>query len=259
MRTIAFGIQKGGVGKTSLSVATAARLAKMNHKTLLLDLDPQGQASYWALRGRPGPELADVLFETAEFDEAVCPTFQDKLFCIPTYGVNGRLMDFADEKGKKRQGCIKAITRQAEKRNYDFCIIDLSPGFGCLERNAYIAADEVITPIIPDPLCVDSLELFMANLKELRDDEADLDLPVAQYNRMILNAVNRSFKVHTEIVKLLKEKVKQEIFIVPSDQAFKRAADEHESIDSCGCRPETTAEITKLAEALTEKEETNAA
>jgi chromosome partitioning protein len=258
MKTIAFGIQKGGVGKTSLSVTTAACLAKMHHKTLLLDLDPQGQASYWALKGKPGPELADVLFGTAEFDAAVCPTFQDKLFCIPTYGINGRLMDFADDKGRKRQGCIKAITRQAARRGYDFCVLDLSPGFGWLESNADSASDAVITPIRPDPLCIDSLELFMASLKELRDDEAQLELPVAEYKRMVLNAVNRSLKYHTEIVRLLQEKVKQQIFIVPSDQAFKRAADGHEAIDVCGCRPETAAEIEKLANTLIE-EETNAA
>jgi chromosome partitioning protein len=249
MKTIAFGIQKGGVGKTSLSVSVAAELGK-KAKVLLLDLDPQGQASYWTISGQPNGELAEVLFGERSLADALCPTYAPGLSAVATFGIGGRLSNYADELAKKKQGCILDIAKAATALGFEFCILDLSPGLGCLERNAYIAADEVVTPITPDPLCVDSLELFMDNLKELKDDMATMNVKIAEYHRLVLNAVNHSYKLHNDIAKQIKEHARQQVFEVPSDQAFKRAAEGHCSIENCGARPETLQEIRRLSKEL---------
>jgi chromosome partitioning protein len=72
MRTIAFGLQKGGVGKTSIAGNVAA-LASRRGKVLLIDGDPQGSASSWLLTAPAKWELADVLQGKATLGEAVVP------------------------------------------------------------------------------------------------------------------------------------------------------------------------------------------
>jgi chromosome partitioning protein len=255
MRTIAVGIQKGGVGKTSISVSLAAVLAK-HHKTLLLDLDSQGQASFWAVMKPDGSadlhgELEDVLFGTREFSDVLCPTFRDNLFCIPTYGgKEGRLDEYADGKGQKNLACIKKVITSAAGQDFEFCIIDLSPHFGAMERSSYIAADEVITPIIPDPLSVDGFQIFAEKWAELRDNLSPLGIKIADYKRMIVNAVNKSYAYHKEFLSDVKKTAKMEVFVIPQDRVFSRASSLHCGIEEAGAKEETLKAINQIARRL---------
>jgi chromosome partitioning protein len=250
MYTIAVGIQKGGVGKTSISVSLAAELAK-NHKTLLLDLDIQGQASFWALGAEGGGpvngELAQVLTKKKSFEEALCPAFREGLFCIPTYGGVGGLAEYAEGKALNDLFGIKMLTDKAASSGFEFCVIDLSPGFGSLERNAYIAADEVVTPIIPSPLSVDSLEIFAEAYAQLVSNMAPGRVKVAAYKKMIINALNRSLSYHRQFLESLKADAKMETFIIPVDQAFSRASSAHSGLEDAGAKAETIAAVENLA------------
>ena len=84
MRKVAFHLQKGGVGKTTLSVSTAVSLADAGRKTVLLDLDPQGNSTSWLLGDRDVThEAADVLFGRVDVSAwksaRICPCFQRSL------------------------------------------------------------------------------------------------------------------------------------------------------------------------------------
>ena len=88
MKAFAFHLQKGGVGKTTLSVSIAWELAHMGHRTVLVDCDPQGNSSSWLLEGNVSPEyeLADVLLQRAEPKAAIIH-LSDTLACLPTFGL----------------------------------------------------------------------------------------------------------------------------------------------------------------------------
>jgi chromosome partitioning protein len=256
LKTIAFGIQKGGVGKTSLSVSVAVELAKQKD-TLLIDADPQGQASFWTVTDEFKYELSDILNGKTDLKNAVTATFQEGLYCLPTFAIGGGLKTFSEGPCLQDIGCFKSIVKAASRQGFAYCVIDLSPSFGALERAAYIAADEVITPIMPDPLCVDSLAMFTYNLADLKKKMDALDISVAAYHRLVLNAINNSYKFHTETVAAVKEKMKQQLYFVPVDQAFKRAADNHVGLDKADARKETLTEIKRLCADI--MEERNAA
>ncbi|MBR6298434.1 MAG: AAA family ATPase, partial [Candidatus Gastranaerophilales bacterium] len=84
MKTIAFALQKGGTGKTSTAVSVATELAK-KHKVVLIDADPQGNASAW-YNNELTAELSDVLTNKAGIGEALISTGIKNLFMIPTAG-----------------------------------------------------------------------------------------------------------------------------------------------------------------------------
>ena len=93
MKTITFALQKGGTGKTSISTSIAVELASMGKKTLLIDCDPQGNATSWILDSDVsiGMELSDVLMEKCSPEEALMETKVENLFLIPTASLGGTL------------------------------------------------------------------------------------------------------------------------------------------------------------------------
>lgn len=147
MKTIVFCNQKGGVGKTTSSVNIAAYLGQMGYPTLLIDMDPQGNAGsgvginkyrveksiYHSLIGET--PLKDVIRET-EFDNLyIAPSNRDLV------GAEIELMQaFARE--KKLKNALDSV-----QNDYEFCIIDCPPSLSLLTVNALTAADFVIIPV----------------------------------------------------------------------------------------------------------------
>jgi chromosome partitioning protein len=254
MKTYAFGIEKGGVGKTSMSVAVGSCLAKQGAKVLLLDLDTQGQASFWTAMRTDGSseancELADVLYGHKRLAEAACKTYRTGLFCLPTFGNGGLLREYTEGKGMQNPGFLLPLVTEAGKAGYDYCIMDLSPGFGPAERAALIAADEIITPLIPSALAVDSLSIFVADMARLRENFKMMH-STAAYKRMIINAFNKSLSYHKEFLQGVSAEAKQETYVVPQDQAFVRASRLHCSLELAQARRETLDAVKQIAEAL---------
>lgn len=133
MKTIAFALQKGGVGKTSLAVA----LAKEAGATVLLDLDPQGNTSGW-LHPEVDLEAADTLIElyngkTPNLKNALVKTGFPGLSILPTKGLDGQLRLFADTMAINKPLLLRNLMRSIAPLGYSYCILDLSPYFGPLE------------------------------------------------------------------------------------------------------------------------------
>ena len=94
MKSYAFALQKGGTGKTSISVSVAVEMARRGKKVVYIDCDPQGNSSSWLLNDFEH-ELADILYDRIPVLECVYQSDLENLFVIPTFGVGGSLKQFA--------------------------------------------------------------------------------------------------------------------------------------------------------------------
>ena len=157
MKTISIALQKGGTGKTSVAVSVASALAK-KHKVVLVDADPQGNASAWYNQELTA-ELSDILTNKAGIGDALVATGIKNLFMIPTAGVGGGLNAYQKTEANGKPEAMLDVTDELSKA-FDYCIIDTSPHFGPLEESCFIASDEVIPVMMIDRFSFDGLEIL---------------------------------------------------------------------------------------------------
>jgi len=249
MKTIAFSIQKGGVGKTSMAVSLAVELAKKTGDVLIIDADPQGSASCWIGPEEINADLADVLFGKVELKKAIIKTRLTGLSHIPTAGVGSELNLYSKTLASQQDRCIKKITSAAAMMGFRFCIIDMSPGFGPLEWACFMAADEVVTPVLPDSFAADGLEVFSENLNRFREDK-EMQKPF--YKKIIVNTIDKRIPQHDQILVEVKTAGKSlQLFQFPVDPAFRKSQAAGITVQELsGTKPETLAEISRLAKAF---------
>ena len=246
MKTIAISLQKGGVGKTSLAVSIAAELANMAGAVCLIDADPQGSATGWIGPDGLDAELADVLLKKSPAKNAIIKTGTPGLSILPTAGLGGHLKVFSEGAAIQQPFCMKNLAKDIAAAGFRFCVIDLSPGWGPIERASLIAADEVITPVMGDSFAADGLEIFADNLKRLRED---MDTPRPGYKRVIVNAIDGRIKQHGEMLAEIKENAGSlRVYSVPVDPAFRLSQRKGVTIQSLqSTKPETKEAIRALA------------
>lgn len=248
MKTIAFALQKGGTGKTSTAVSVATELAK-KHKVVLIDADPQGNASAW-YNNELTAELSDVLTNKAGIGEALISTGIKNLFMIPTAGVGGGLNAYQKTEANGKPEAMLDVTDELSKA-FDFCIIDTSPHFGPLEESCFIASDEIVPVMMIDRFSFDGLEIFMSNLQDLKS-RAKRVSKAAEIKRLVLNSKDNRLATQEgkidALIKTLPENMK--LHVIPVDQAFKKAQDMHEPIETVEPKKETLTVIKEIAKEL---------
>ena len=247
MKTIAFALQKGGTGKTSTAVSVATELAK-KHKVVLIDADPQGNASAW-YNNELTAELSDILTNKAGIGEALISTGIKNLFMIPTAGVGGGLNAYQKTEANGKPEAMLDVTELAKA--FDFCIIDTSPHFGPLEESCFIASDEIVPVMMIDRFSFDGLEIFMTNLQDLKS-RAKRVSKAAEIKRLVLNSKDNRLATQEgkidALIKTLPENMK--LHVIPVDQAFKKAQDMHEPIETVEPKKETLTVIKEIAKEL---------
>ena len=138
--------QKGGVGKTDLSVNLACYLATLGKKVLLIDLDPQANATDYLCSSTPNLTTRNLLLnDVITLQDVITKTdFNENLHLVPSSAglsaVQIHLTHYVDMQFK-----LKSKLRGIE--NYDYVMIDTPPSLGILTINAFTAADEVLIPI----------------------------------------------------------------------------------------------------------------
>ena len=246
MKTITLANMKGGTGKTSISVSLAAELAKQD-KTALLDFDPQANTTAWTAPDEAAmpAELADVLQGKADAKAAIIPTGTEGLFLLPTFGINGDLKTYVENAGELAiNKAVRNLIAEIARLGFMYCVIDLSPAFGKLERAALISASETVTPLLADRFSLDGLEAITANLDEL---QSLVEHPIAEYKRLIVNGMDGRIKRHAEILDKIKSGAKQAVYTLPIDQVFFRSQNQSRMIQTMDAKPETLNEISRLA------------
>jgi chromosome partitioning protein len=168
-RVIAITNQKGGVGKTTTAINLGASLAAADMRTLLLDLDPQCNASS-GLGFRKGSDLPStyhVLVERRPLSSIVCKTEMECLFLAPgSRELVGATMELAQESDRDQR--LTAALADV-KSNYDFILIDCPPSLDILTVNALVAAGSVLIPIQCEYFALEGVSELMGTLQTVRN------------------------------------------------------------------------------------------
>jgi chromosome partitioning protein len=226
-------------------VTLAAELATRG-KTALIDADPQGNASAWLGAETLAAELAGVLFKQYPFARAVQETATTGLYLVPSAGLGGELKVFIERAAPAEPYCMQDVLGAAAAAGFQYAVIDLSPAFGTFEREAVTAADEVITPIMPDPFGIDGLQIFAENLLDAR---RKLHTTKPMYSKITVMALDGRIRQHGEILAGLRTAGGgQTLYSVPVDQVFRRAQTARRTIQALGgAKTETLETIRRLA------------
>ncbi|MGN0730366.1 MAG: ParA family protein [Treponema sp.] len=244
MKTITFALQKGGTGKTSISVSTAVQLAENGKKVLLLDADPQGNATTWLGIEEISVELADVLMKKNPAKDAIISTQVENLSIIPTASLDSDLRLYSKTLATQQPFIIKHLCREV-KEEFDFLIIDTSPSFGALEESCFLASDEAITVLNIDEFSSDGLITFMQNIDSLKD-RYDTDKP--KMDKIILNSRDLRLVQQADYLEKIKSATDSKLYIVPVDQAFRKAQSVHVPVQYLeGTKKETLSVIKELS------------
>jgi chromosome partitioning protein len=179
--------QKGGVGKTTTAVNLAAALAKHGLHILVIDTDPQGNASTALnIDHRVGtPDVYSVLVEEIDFSEVVKPVAEiENLYCAPATidlaGAEIELVSLVAREYRLQRALNKYLDFHKEKYNkaLDYVFIDCPPSLGLLTLNALVAAKEVLIPIQTEYYALEGLGQLMNNVNLVKK-QLNPDLEVA--------------------------------------------------------------------------------
>ncbi len=206
-KIIAFANQKGGVGKTTSAVNVAASLGLLGKKTLIVDLDPQGNATSGV--GIPKRSLKgtikDVLTGETDIKNVVLPTNYKNLWVIPTnVTLSGAEFDLYNDEGSEYnlKDAFKSIAG-----DYDYIIIDCPPSLGMLTVNAFVASDGILVPMQAEFYAVEGLSQLIATTKRVKklynEDLNIVGILITMYNKRLL----LSMQVMDELQKYYPDKL----------------------------------------------------
>lgn len=211
--------QKGGVGKTTSSINLAASLGVLRQKVLLIDLDPQGNASTGLGINKADFEKSvyDMLIDEATISEVTIKTKFKNLSIIPaTINLAGADIELM-EKSKLEPGFIKGNQLKkyldTVKDDYDYIIIDCPPSLGILTTNALTASDSVIIPVQCEFF---ALEGIMQLLNTIMLAQKKLN-PALTIEGVLLTMLDSRTNLGLEVVEDVKSYFKERVYdtIIP--------------------------------------------